>query len=250
MTEFALVGLFFITLLLGTLDFGFFVFDMSSTNQANRKASRAASLQQYGEIVNCPTTGYAADFSDPAQRDLQKIICYTKAASRLEAARVRVLVAFESADDPEIAGSSVVGDSIVVCSMTAGRSLTGIFRPVLDNVVIKAKTRARLVDLEGKPEFTIASGGETPFPNRNWDFCTHPATLPEDDPSSVTTTTTSPTTTIWTQTTTTVAPSVAPTTPITMVPVTPTTVAPIVGPTIPTTSPTPTTVLIGPSIPS
>lgn len=171
MIEFAVVALLFVSVVMATVDFGFTLYDMNASSHGDRSASRAASLITYGSDTTCPTTNFQGEpGNSTGTTELKKLVCFTKQQIGIDPTRIRVRVQFESALDPHTTGSSVAGDSIVVCTQTSARSLTGMFAPLLNHRTLTSKSRARL-----EPTITqtlnIATGGEDPLPNHTWNSC-------------------------------------------------------------------------------
>lgn len=210
LVEFAIIAAIFFGLILGVIDFSFAMYDVNASNFGVRSTTRLAATSEVGTDSSCPLVGLVADPGDDTS--LRRLICGTKTRARLDSTRIRVKVRFESASDPLVAGASVPGDSLVLCTMTRARSLSGVFGPVLNDRVIKARARTRLeTAVESIP--VIVPGSETAFPGEDWSFC-NPTVMPAGwsqitTTTSTTTTSTSTTTTSTTTstTTTTLAPA-------------------------------------------
>ena len=244
--EMAIVASIFFGLTLGVVDFSFAMFEVNSTNFAVRSVTRAASTAEVGADNSCQVFSLVAA-SDPDT--LTRLICDAKNLSHVSSDRIRVKVRFESGADPTLEGSNVAGDSVVICTMTTTRSISGLYRTVIGNRVMKSRARTRIETPIGSGA-SLFGGYEAPLPGENWTFC-DPISLPAGYTQVTTTTTTSTTTT--STTTTTVAPTTttttaAPTTTTTAattttVAQTTTTVAPTTTTTTTTAVPTTTTTL-------
>ena len=251
----AIVAAIFFGLVLGVVDFSFAMYEVNATTYAVRTSTRAASTAEVGSDGSCPIF----DLSPTGDADtLSRLICDTKKLSHVDPERIRVKVRFESAADPLLAGSNVAGDSVVLCTMTQTRSISGLYSAVIGNRVMKSRSRTRIENPigSGASEF---SGFEDPLDGQDWSFC-DPITLPAGYTQATTTTTLAPTTTttLAPTTTTTLAPTTtttlpvttttaAPTTTTTLAPTTTTTLAPTTTTTLPpTTTAAPTTTIGGP----
>ena len=160
----AIVAAIFFGLVLGVVDFSFAMYEVNSTNFAVRSTSRSASTAEVGtdgtcQIFDLTTTG------DPTT--LQRLICGTKKLSQVGADRMRVRVRFESAADPTLEGSNVVGDSIVICTMTKTRSVSGMYTSVIGSRVMKSQARTR-IEIPIGSGANLFAGYESPLPGETW----------------------------------------------------------------------------------
>jgi Flp pilus assembly protein TadG len=166
--EFALIAMFFFTLVMGTIEFSMTMFDMNGANYGTRSEARLASNREWGTDVSCESKLDAASALQ-ANVALNKVICATKQKAKLASSRVRVRVRFEDPDDPTaLVNKPEVGKSLVICTMTTTRSLTGMFSPLLKGRYLSSMARSRIeTDLSGE----LVAGSEEPFSPTGFDFC-------------------------------------------------------------------------------
>jgi TadE-like protein len=186
MIEFAMIAALFFGLLFAIIDFSIVIFDMHAANNGARATARFASTGQFGTKSDCPmvltpdglpdVSGPAGDPTTIANQEkidnLKKIICTTKLQSRMDSSRIRVDVHFEDSTDIFVKKDNPApGDTIVVCSMTQARSLTGFYGAILDSTVMQSKTRARLENNQGVSFTKLTPGGEAAFEGEQWTSC-------------------------------------------------------------------------------
>jgi TadE-like protein len=176
--EFAIISVFFFTTILGTIDFSMAMFEMNGVNFGTRSQARSASNGEWGTSLNC-----TLDQQGTIDPDLEDLMCSTKLRTRVASDRVRVRVRYEDPDFPTRPDvKPQKGKSLVLCTMTSIRSVSGVFGPLVKDKVITSLARSRIerdLSVEWKISGTEVSKGplltgmssEKPFTGANWDFC-------------------------------------------------------------------------------
>jgi TadE-like protein len=177
--EFSIIAGLFFALILGILDFSMSMFDLNGANFGTRSQARSASNGEWISTDSCvlnpenPLLG----------SDQRALLCSVKRKTQLATERLRVRVRFEDPDYPDQENiKPQVGKSLVVCTMTSMRSLSGIYAPLLKGKVLTSVARSRIErDLSIKWTATGSNDqmgplaaepiGEVPFAGANWDFC-------------------------------------------------------------------------------
>ena len=167
-----MIGSVFFVLIFGMIDFGSTVFDVNATTAVTRDASRSAAawVGSSTSPTTCvgltPTSFSSGGGVDPNEG--LRIICNAKRRlAMVSPERARVAFRFEDADG--IASDGVVvsptdNKYIVVCVQVRARSLSGLFKPLVNNKVLFSRARARLDYSPHQPGgFHLPTGGEAMF---------------------------------------------------------------------------------------
>ena len=180
--EFSIISIMFFVLMVGTLDFSMAMFDMNGANFGTRSQARLASNGEWGTDLTCDLQLEPGPSLD---QDLHDLLCSTKAKMKVAPERVRVRVRFEDPDYPTndvLTIKPQLGKSLVLCTMTSMRSLSGVFGPLVRNKVLTSVARSRIErDLSVPWKITgspVEKGPlfpgvvtELAFVGANWDFC-------------------------------------------------------------------------------
>jgi len=158
LVEFALVGILLFTILAGVFEFGLAFNDQSSLREATRDAARAATADNLTDPSGTPypCTTIPALPAGPTSN----LVCLLHHQDGLSDSSVRVMVLLPS-------GTDTLGDEIVVCSEHQLTSITGLYQPILGNKIESARVAMRAEQAAG-----LTQGGETPFAQKDWSFCT------------------------------------------------------------------------------
>lgn len=203
LVEVAMIGGILLGLVLSVVDLAFAAFDSQTTNFAVRATARSAATAEIAPDAGCHLADVVSSGDVQAFR---RLACATKNRSSVDPRRMRVKVRLEVSDDPTIAGDGTSGDSVRVCAMTQGRSLSGVFGKLFDGRVFTAQTVTRIEQPVGTAG-SIVAGYESPFVGHDWSFCDS-SPLPSGF-GQIATTTAAPTTTTPIATTSVATTSVA-----------------------------------------
>ena len=175
LVEFALILPLLVTLVLGSVDIGFYLNDAGKLRSAVREAGRRAATAAYGS-TQCPSgvgQGNPASFTSSSRAtETSKILCLTKLfayESNLDAQIATRVVSFDSSGVVQ-AGTDkpfTEENAVVICAQVQSRSRTGLLAPLLNSRVIQSRVVMRIAQ-------TVATGPgqseETPY-SGNWDQC-------------------------------------------------------------------------------
>jgi TadE-like protein len=151
--EFAMVLPLFIGLLMGFIDFGLNLNNISSVRQAVREGARDVSVGDPGDAV-CMLTAPASPGPMPKTKTL---LCGIQKAVPGSSIRVRLSY-------PNGAQS---GKKAVVCAQYKVASATGFYGSLLNKTVTKVQTQMRIERVEtGLDAFS-----EDSFAGQNWSWC-------------------------------------------------------------------------------
>jgi Flp pilus assembly protein TadG len=147
--EFAFIVPMFFVLVFGVIEFGFAFNSNLELRSASREGARLAAVDNGCATNACPAT--TAD----QQRDALIAATRAKAAGLAKASLIKVSISCSASP----CTSSMIGtDSVTVCLNYTLRSVTGLFAPVLDNVVLKSKAIMRLEQIPTFSPGTDAAG--------------------------------------------------------------------------------------------
>jgi hypothetical protein len=178
--EFAIVSIAFFALVLGIIDFSMAMFEMNGVNFGTRSQARSASNGEWGSSLTCNLSPQGT--LDP---DIQDLMCSTKLKTSVASERVRVRIRYEDPDFPTRVDDvkPQKGKSLVVCTMTNIRSVSGVFGPLVKDKVITSIARSRIerdlsvewkisgVPNETKGPLLTGVSSENPLPGADWNFC-------------------------------------------------------------------------------
>lgn len=148
--ELALVLPLLVALLFGIVDFGIVLNDYQSVRAGARDAARNAVVADFDAVTAC---GVYASSSE-------SVACTAKELSRLDPATVAVRIV------PQ--GAAGVGDQITVCAAKPMTSTSGVFAPVMNDSLLKAKVTMR-IEVEADPPITFWS--DPAPPGHDWGWC-------------------------------------------------------------------------------
>jgi TadE-like protein len=179
--EFAIVSIGFFALVLGTIDFSMAMFEMNGVNFGTRSQARSASNGEWGSSVTCNLV--PDPDLPPLDPDIKDLMCATKIKTSVASDRVRVRLRYEDPDFPTRTDvKPQKGKSIVVCTMTSIRSVSGVFGPLVKDKVITSIARSR-IERDLSIEWKISGSSDTKGPllagissekplfGGEWDFC-------------------------------------------------------------------------------
>jgi TadE-like protein len=178
--EFSIIASLFFAVILGTLDFSMSMFDLNGANFGTRAQARSASNGEWSTVATCNLTLTSGLLGS----DERALLCAVKSKTQLSPERLRVQVRFEDPDfpDPNKNVKPQVGKSLVICTMTAMRSISGVYAPLLKGKVLTSIARSR-IERDLSTKWTTADStdergplsadtiSEEPFAGSNWDFC-------------------------------------------------------------------------------
>ena len=154
--EFALVLPLFVGLLMGFIDFGLNLNNISSVRQAVREGVRDVAVSDPGTA----TCTLIAPVSPTVPPKTGKLLCGVKNAVPGSSMRVRL----------RYPDGQVSGKKAVVCAQYQVASMTGFYQSLLKNTVTKVQTQMRIerveTDLGEFGEFS-----EDAFTGQNWTWC-------------------------------------------------------------------------------
>lgn len=151
--EFALVLPLFIGLLMGFVDFGLNLNNISSVRQAVREGARDVAVGDPGDAV-CTLSAPVTPAPMPKTKTL---LCGIKKAVPGSSIRVRLVYP----------GGHTAGQKGLVCAQYQVTSATGFYRSLLSKSVTKVRTQMRIERIEtGLDEFS-----EDSFDGQNWTWC-------------------------------------------------------------------------------
>lgn len=185
LVEFSIIAGLFFAVVLGTLDFSMSMFDLNSTNFATRSQVRSASNGEWSSSNSCAEAGDLTFLpgDPPLGTDGKSLLCSVKLRTQLGAKRVRVRVRFEDPDFPDrVKVKPQIGKSLVMCTMTSMRSISGVYAPLLKDKVLTSIARSRIERDLSIQWTTLASNtpmgplaaetiSEAPFSGSDWEFC-------------------------------------------------------------------------------
>jgi hypothetical protein len=139
--EFSIIASLFFAVILGTLDFSMSMFDLNGANFGTRAQARSASNGEWSTVTTCDLT-----LDNPLLgSDERALLCAVKSKTQLSPERLRVRVRFEDPDFPDRENvKPQVGKSLVICTMTAMRSISGVYAPLLKGKVLTSIARSRI----------------------------------------------------------------------------------------------------------
>ena len=151
--EFAMVLPLFIGLLMGFIDFGLNLNNISSVRQAVREGARDVAVGDPGDAV-CDLFAPA----DPAPKTPTKnLLCGIRKSVPGSSVRLRL----------RYPNGHVSGKKAVVCAQYQVTSATGFYKSLLTKTVTKVQTQMRIERLETDlDEFS-----ESAFVGQNWNWC-------------------------------------------------------------------------------
>lgn len=136
LVEFALLVPLALLLVFGIIEFGFAFNQNLELRSASREGARLA-------VVDNGCAGHACSRSADRQRDALIAATRAKAYGLANSASIKISV--------DYTGTTVGTDTVSVCLNYTVHSITGIFKPILNNVVLRSKSVMRL---EQKPTFS------------------------------------------------------------------------------------------------
>jgi Flp pilus assembly protein TadG len=156
LVETALVAPLLFALVFGVIDFGFAWSRQIAVRNGTHAAARAAAVNEVGADSSCNLA------PAPASAGTARLMCLTKARSGLPATSVRVRVAL----GPD---GQMRGRPVVVCTQYYARSLSGLYRGVLDNRLITNRSEYRIEYADAATPIVAA---EESTLAGTWDWCT------------------------------------------------------------------------------
>jgi TadE-like protein len=136
--EFAMVLPLFIGLLMGFIDFGLNLNNISSVRQAVREGARDMAVGDPGTEV-CTLLAPAAPGT--TQANTNKLLCGIKKAVPGSTIRVRLVY-------PGVGISPIVGQKGLVCAEYQVASATGFYQSLLSKTITKVQTQMRIERIE------------------------------------------------------------------------------------------------------
>ncbi|MHB8465872.1 MAG: TadE/TadG family type IV pilus assembly protein [Acidimicrobiales bacterium] len=171
LVEFAIVVPVLCLLLFGIIDFGTLYSNQISVRQGVREAARQAAVDQFGANSTCTLS---ATVPTSPSLDMRKLACLTKNRVGLSDSAVAVMVWFDSS--APFNTSNATNTPVVVCAITAARSITGFSSRFLGNAYIKSK-----VEMTIEQNYTAGDSTQVGSMNigiqevdpsgGNWSFC-------------------------------------------------------------------------------
>jgi Flp pilus assembly protein TadG len=155
LVETALVAPLLLALVFGVIDFGFAWSRQIAVRNGTHAAARAAAVNEVGADSSCALA------PAPGSAGTAKLMCLAKARSGLPASSVRVRVAL----GPD---GQMRGRPVVVCTQYYARSLSGLYRGILDNRLITNRSEYRIEFAD--PSAPIVTAEESTLAG-NWDWC-------------------------------------------------------------------------------
>jgi hypothetical protein len=155
--EFAMVLPLFIGLLMGFIDFGLNLNNISSVRQAVREGARDVAVGDPGDL-NCSLIPPPAVPTPPPLTNKTKfLLCGIKQAVPGSTIRLKLFY-----PDGQISGKKGL-----VCAQYQAASATGFYQSLLKNTVTKVQTQMRIERVEAgmDPYF------EAPFAGQDWAWC-------------------------------------------------------------------------------
>lgn len=164
MVEFAFAFPVFLLLLLGLVDFGYLYSDGVLARNGTREAARAAAVGKIGTAPNCTIT---ADTG--VGQGNKRLTCLTKERLHREGTDARVKIMLIDQTNAPTASIWDPNNSLVVCTMTTARSITGAIDPFLDGSAHRNRT---VIQIERLPSnYGLGASEETPLDGQNWAWC-------------------------------------------------------------------------------
>ncbi len=136
-----------VVLIFGIIEFGFAFNQNLELHSASREGTRLATVDNGCPNNSCPTL--TAD----QERDALIAATRAKAYGLARGSSIKVSV--------DYTGATVGTDTVTVCLNYTPHSVTGLFRPILDGVVLKSKAVMRL---EQQPSFSKGTDTGGPGP--------------------------------------------------------------------------------------
>jgi Flp pilus assembly protein TadG len=152
--EFAMVLPLFIGLLMGFIDFGLNLNNISSVRQAVREGARDLAVGDPGDAV-CALSAAAAPIATAA--GTRKLLCGIKAA--VPGSNVRVRLAYPALYK--------VGEKGLICAQYQVASATGFYKSLLAKTVTKVQTQMRIERIETNMD----AFSEDAFVGQDWTWC-------------------------------------------------------------------------------
>jgi Flp pilus assembly protein TadG len=152
--EFAMVLPLFIGLLMGFIDFGLNLNNISSVRQAVREGARDLAVGDPGDAI-CTLSATATPGATEA--GTRKLLCGIKAA--VPGSSIRVRLAYP--------GSYTVGDKGLICAQYQVASATGFYQSLLAKTVTKVQTQMRIERIEPN----MGAFSEDAFVGQDWTWC-------------------------------------------------------------------------------
>jgi Flp pilus assembly protein TadG len=155
LAEAAIIVPLLLAFLFGAVDFGFAWSQQIAVRNGTHAAARAASVGELG------TDGSCALQPAPDSTVTARLLCLAKAQTGIRADAVRVKVALTA--DP-----AVTTHWVVVCTQYRPRSLSGLYRGVLDGNVVNNWSTYQLEHVDASSLLVPAQ--EAPL-SGTWDWC-------------------------------------------------------------------------------
>lgn len=165
LVELAAVVPFMLLLVMGAVDYGTVYNDSISLRTGVREGARQVAQGQFGGSGSCQLA--ATPPSTPAGTNAKELACLVKRRADFDSTDLRVKIRFVETTDPTTTGYDTT-DSVMVCAMRKGRSLTGFFGPFLNSSAQKSRLTmmALTTDPDGLVEFEEPALG-----GHDWSFC-------------------------------------------------------------------------------
>lgn len=165
LVELAMVVPFMLLLVMAAVDYGTLFSDSISLRTGVRESARQAAQARFGGSSTCNVA--ASPPAGPAGDNTAELLCLVRRRADFDSTDLRVKVRFVETLDSTTTGYNTK-DSVMVCAMRKGSSVTGMFGPLLNNVAQKARLEMMLLatDPDGLLEFE-----EPPLPGHDWSFC-------------------------------------------------------------------------------
>lgn len=156
LVEFAVVVPLLFALVFGVVDFGFSLSNLNSLRQGTREAGRRAVVGDFGADGSCFIDGGAG-----LSVDTKSLICMTKDKVGLDAADIKVRVAFDA--------TYTEGDALILCTQYPTESISGVYGSLLDSghVTTQVDMRIEVTSLSGAP-LALEAFSEP----GDWSWCT------------------------------------------------------------------------------
>lgn len=162
--EFAIAFPILVLLMCAIIDFGINYANRTQTIHAAREGARAAMVNRVGTVTGC-----FIDTTGPMDNTTRAAICLTKARTQMDPNRVRVRIFYMGPNGKLTTNISNSGNSIVVCTMSSMRSITGLLGPVLNSRVTQSSSVVKTARPVGG--VYVQAGAENPLTGANWNWC-------------------------------------------------------------------------------
>lgn len=153
--EFVLVLPLFVALVMGIVDFGLNLTNISAARQATREGARRAAVGDPSQS-ECQLVGPTAT---QMTSDAGHLLCSVKRSASTIGSNLRVKLVFPTTYE--------AGHEALVCSAYEVQSVTGFFRPLLAGRYTKIMTQMRVE----RVEVDLTALAETPFAGQDWSWC-------------------------------------------------------------------------------